>query len=63
MVRRILFTFAAALALTACGGKAKDLKDEGVIASTDTFLRHFGIESLDQLPEVDLNPPEGEVGA
>ena len=29
--------------------------------TTDAFLKHFGLENLEQLPEVGL-PPEGEVG-
>ena len=29
--------------------------------TTDKFLQHFGIESLDELPNVDFSQPEGEI--
>ena len=43
-------------------GRRETLGRPILYKTTDAFLRHFGIESLDQLPEIDLNPPEGEVG-
>ena len=30
--------------------------------TTDAFLQHFGIETLDDLPQLELSEPEGEIG-
>lgn len=30
--------------------------------TTDAFLQHFGIETLEDLPQLTLNEPEGEIG-
>ena len=30
--------------------------------TTDSFLKHFGMESLDDLPKVESDPSEGEIG-
>ena len=43
-------------------GRRETLGRPILYKTTDAFLRHFGIEALDQLPEIELNPPEGEVG-
>ena len=43
-------------------GRRETLGRPILYRTTDAFLRHFGIEALDQLPEIELNPPEGEVG-
>jgi len=29
--------------------------------TTDAFLKHFGMETLDDLPDIDLQEPEGEI--
>lgn len=44
-------------------GQRETLGRPTLYRTTDAFLQHFGIESLDELPSVDLNPPEGEIGA
>jgi len=41
-------------------GRQEGLGRPILYATTDEFLRHFGLESLDRLPEVGL-PKEGEV--
>ena len=43
-------------------GRRETLGRPILYQTTDAFLRHFGIEDLSQLPEVELNPPQGEVG-
>lgn len=30
--------------------------------TTDAFLQHFGIETLEDLPQLELSEPEGEIG-
>ena len=42
-------------------GRRETLGRPILYRTTDAFLKHFGLESLEQLPEVGL-PPEGEVG-
>ena len=42
-------------------GQRETLGRPTLYRTTDAFLKHFGIESLDDLPSVDLNPPEGEI--
>ena len=42
-------------------GRRETLGRPILYKTTDAFLRHFGIESLDQLPEIALNAPEGEI--
>lgn len=44
-------------------GQRETLGRPTLYRTTDAFLQHFGIESLDELPSVDLNRPEGEIGA
>lgn len=41
-------------------GRRETLGRPILYRTTDAFLKHFGLESLEQLPEVGL-PPEGEV--
>ncbi len=43
-------------------GQRETLGRPTLYRTTDAFLQHFGIESLDELPSIDLNPPEGEIG-
>ena len=42
-------------------GQRETLGRPTLYRTTDAFLKHFGIESLEDLPSVDLNPPEGEI--
>ena len=42
-------------------GQRETLGRPTLYRTTDAFLKHFGIETLDELPNVDLNPPEGEI--
>ena len=42
-------------------GRKETLGRPILYRTTDEFLRHFGIESLDQLPAME-QPPEGELG-
>lgn len=42
-------------------GRRETLGRPILYKTSDAFLRHFGIESLDQLPEIALNAPEGEI--
>lgn len=41
-------------------GQRETLGRPTLYRTTDAFLKHFGIESLEDLPSVDLNLPEGE---
>ena len=43
-------------------GQRETLGRPTLYRTTDAFLQHFGIESLDELPSIDLNPPGGEIG-
>ncbi len=43
-------------------GQRETLGRPMLYRTTDAFLQHFGIESLADLPSIDLNPPEGEIG-
>lgn len=44
-------------------GRRDTLGRPTLFATTDTFLRHFGINTLDELPQVDFSVPEhGEEG-
>ncbi|MBQ6374290.1 MAG: SMC-Scp complex subunit ScpB [Clostridia bacterium] len=43
-------------------GRRETLGRPILYGTTDKFLQHFGMESLDDLPGVDLNAPEGEIG-
>lgn len=43
-------------------GQRETLGRPTLYRTTDAFLQHFGIESLADLPSIDLNPPEGEIG-
>ncbi len=42
-------------------GQRETLGRPTLYRTTDAFLKHFGIETLDNLPNVDLNAPEGEI--
>lgn len=42
-------------------GQRETLGRPTLYRTTDAFLKHFGIESLEDLPSVDLNLPEGEI--
>ena len=42
-------------------GQRETLRRPTLYRTTDAILKHFGIESLEDLPSVDLNPPEGEI--
>lgn len=47
--------------LIAEAGKRDTLGRPTLFVTTDTFLRHFGISSLDELPEIDFSiPPHAE---
>ncbi len=42
-------------------GQRETLGRPTLYRTTDAFLKHFGIETLEDLPSVDLNLPEGEI--
>lgn len=42
-------------------GQRETLGRPTLYRTTDAFLKHFGIETLDDLPSIDLNAPEGEI--
>ena len=43
-------------------GRRETLGRPILYQTTDAFLQHFGMESLKDLPNVDLTAPEGEIG-
>lgn len=43
-------------------GRRETLGRPILYSTTDKFLQHFGMESLDDLPSVDLNAAGGEIG-
>ena len=44
-------------------GQRETLGRPTLYRTTDQFLQHFGLETLDDLPKLnDLTPPEGEIG-
>ena len=43
-------------------GRRETLGRPILYQTTDAFLQHFGMESLKDLPNVDLAAPEGEIG-
>ena len=43
-------------------GRRETLGRPILYATTDKFLQHFGMETLADLPSVDLSAPEGEIG-
>ena len=47
--------------IEACGQR-DTLGRPTLYRTTDAFLKHFGIETLDDLPGIDITAPEGEIG-
>lgn len=43
-------------------GQRETLGRPTLYRTTDAFLKHFGIETLDDLPSINLQEPEGEIG-
>ena len=43
-------------------GQRETLGRPTLYRTTDAFLKHFGMETLDDLPNIDLNAAEGEIG-
>ena len=43
-------------------GQRETLGRPTLYRTTDSFLQHFGMESLEDLPSIDLKKPEGEIG-
>ncbi|MEE1200691.1 MAG: SMC-Scp complex subunit ScpB [Christensenellales bacterium] len=44
-------------------GQRQTLGRPTLYRTTDAFLKHFGIETLEELPSIDLRKVEGEIGA
>ena len=43
-------------------GQRETLGRPTLYRTTDAFLKHFGMETLDDLPNIDLSAAEGEIG-
>ena len=43
-------------------GQRETLGRPTLYRTTDAFLKHFGMETLDDLPNIDLAAAEGEIG-
>ena len=43
-------------------GQRETLGRPTLYRTTDAFLKHFGMETLDDLPNIDLTAAEGEIG-
>lgn len=41
---------------------AGDAGPADAVPTTDAFLKHFGMETIEDLPSIDLNQVEGEIG-